>query len=634
MQSNQSSFRVEALLNAAEGGSLPHLRRLANEWPIDVSSSQRALTIVLKVFKDNSGHLLRMRAGIFNATIHRSVTELVLAALLGTNGIFQFLQNGLTSGMDESQLAPLIAIFQQYLPHFYAWLRFLVANPQLGFPSGPTNGAQAATGLAILMRFGVHRTEDPEILTSIVDFSLFIWMAMRKVQLEGKYTHEEYQKYFATRYSPLSLCFDHATTRKTLNEKLNAAPTKSLEGLCEHFVQQLTESLTPMDSPRLYITPFRSYVTHVVVISRVNPRFFQVVLKSGFPALALKLALEARRANKLNIAEIGHVLFNSTNFLIKGWRRLVVQIIDAGLLDIVIGDLISPPKEDGKVFDGWKFEEKMDPLKALLFASYDRRIAKALNAAIESVPAQILQIIALNTTARQIWVAFVRDFEPYKSALKHIPALPIPFCNSLKHCDDSMTESDHGRDAPKKCAKCQTTIYCSTKCQQEDWETLHRHDCTQSRVSRIGQQINGSWISHRTSMFNILVLEYLINSHLGPGAYGDDWVKRRVWAFDRTAYPMSVHSLTVENPASYEHSMSVLFNDARSQAMLRQVAEDESTILAVCVSALARCGVATFAIFRVKKSPMSVGIDRPKLNFQLQSGFRKVLDALGESLII
>ncbi|KAF6753424.1 hypothetical protein DFP72DRAFT_901654 [Ephemerocybe angulata] len=608
MQSKQSSFRVEALLNAAEGGSIPHLRRLGTEWPTDISSGQRA-------FKDNSGHLLRMRAGIFNATIHRSVTELVLAALLGTNGIFQFLQNGHNSGMDESQLAPLIAIFQQYLPHFYAWLRYLIVNPQLGFPSGPTNGAEAASGLAVLMRCGVHRTEDPEILTSIVDFSLFIWMAMRKVQLEGKYTHEEYQKYFAPRYSPLSLCFDHAATRKTLNEKLNAAPTKSLEGLCEHFVQQLTESLTPMDSPRLYITPFRSYVTHVVVISRLCSSLASPLLRS-------KLALEARRAHKLNIAEIGHVLFNSTNFLIKGWRRLVVQIIDAGLLDIVIGDLISPPKEGGKVFDGWKFEEKLNPLKALLFASYDRRIAKALNAAIESLPAQILQIIASNTTASEIWVAFVRDFEPYKAALKHIPARTIPLCNSLKHCNDSMTESDQGRDAPKKCAKCQTAIYCSTKCQQEDWESLHRH----SLYPKSCQQLNGSWISHRTSMFNILALEYVINNQVGPGRYGNDWVKRRVWAFDRTAHPMSVHCLT--------RSLSVLFNDARSHAMLRQVAEDESTILAVCVSALARCGVATFAIFRVKESPMSVGIDRPKLNCQLQSGFRKVLDALGTSLII
>ncbi|KAF5340931.1 hypothetical protein D9611_005863 [Ephemerocybe angulata] len=628
MQSNQSRFRVEALLNAAEGGSLPHLRRLAREWPTDISSGQRALIILLNIFKVQAGHLARMQAGIFDPEMHKT-KELVLAAFLGSDGIFDFLQNTLSvTTNEEPQFAPLISIFQPHLPHFLAWLRFFVTNPQLGFPANPANGSQAATRLAILIRCGVHRTEDPEILASIVDFSLFIWMAMRKMQLERKFTHDEYTRYFSTRYSPLGLCFAQVTTRKTLFEKVNAATTKSLEGLCEHFVQGLSESLAPKDAPDLDITAFRSYVADATFLSTENSRFLQVVVKSGFPALALKLALEARRAqsNRLNIADIAHILFSPHILLVKGSHPLMVQIIDAGLLEIVIDDLISPPKEGGKIFDGWKFQKELNPLKALLFASYDRRIAKALNAAIESVPARILRIIASNTTTHEIWVAFIRDFEPYQSALKHIPVRTIPLCNSLKHCNDSMTESDQGRDAPKKCAKCQAAIYCSTKCQQEDWESLHRHDCTQSRVARIGQQLNGSWISHRTSMFNILHLEYVINSQLGPGAYGDDLVKRRVWAVDRTVHPMSVHSDTVENAAPYKRSGFELLTDARSQAMLRQVAEDESTILAVCISGLGRCGVATFAIFCAKKSSMSVGIDRPKLNFQLQSGFCKVLD--------
>ncbi|KAF6753422.1 hypothetical protein DFP72DRAFT_1128717 [Ephemerocybe angulata] len=579
-----------------------------------------------------------MNAGISDPEMHRAI-ELVLAALWGSDGFFRFLQEAINDNTNEGpQVSPLISIFQPDLPYFLAWLRFFVINPQPGFPADLANGSQAATRLAILIRCGVHHnTVDPEILTSIVDFSLFIWMAMRKVQLEGRFTHEDYKRYFATRYSPLGLCFDHTNIRNTLFEKVNATATKSVGGLCEHFVYQLSESLAPKDSPDLDITPFRSYVADVTALSRENPTFFQVVLKSGFPALALKLALEARRAqsNRLDIADIAHILFNPITLPVKGSRRLTAQIIDAGLLEIVIEDLISPPKEGGKIFDGWKFQKEMNPLKALLFASYDRRIAKALNAAIESVPAQILQIIESNTTAHEIWVAFVRDFEPYKSALKNITARTMPLCNSLKHCDDSMTESDQGRrDAPKKCAKCQTTFYCSTECQQEDWDSLHRHDCTQSRVARIGQQIKGSWISHRTSMFNILQLEYVINSQLGPGAYGNDWVKRRVWTVNRTVHPVSVHSGTVENAAPYERSGFKLFNDARSQAMLRQVAEDESTILAVCVSALGLCGVATLATFRVKKSPMTVAIDRPKLNFELKSGFCKVLDASGESLII
>ncbi|TEB33317.1 hypothetical protein FA13DRAFT_199705 [Coprinellus micaceus] len=44
-------------------------------------------------------------------------------------------------------------------------------------------------------------------------------------------------------------------------------------------------------------------------------------------------------------------------------------------------------------------------------------------------------------------------------------------------CDNIYCKRDTPFDSSKECSGCYSTVYCSTRCQREDWEGLHRKEC-------------------------------------------------------------------------------------------------------------------------------------------------------------
>ncbi|KAF6749872.1 hypothetical protein DFP72DRAFT_1173198 [Ephemerocybe angulata] len=628
MHSTQADFRVEALLNAAERRSIPHLVRLKKEWPTDISLGRRALIILLEIFKTEAHHLHSSGSQLYDDDMKCTV-KLAQATLAGLDGVFEMMYNN-PGGLLAQTFVPIV---QLYLREYIAWLRFFVVNPKM---SGTGNaiyaGLQATVRLAVLMKGGLLFTEDSDTLEAITDFSLFLWIedGAWNIQKKGTYSYEEFRKFFGPRYDPLGLCVRHAPARKSLNEKLNSAPKNFLELLCETYTHQCLECLKPRDEPGWNSQPFSLYVHDVLLLSNKSPGFFKVVLKSNFPGLALRLALESRQAPSHNmpwkplVFEIAHYLFDTAILLVDGARRLVAQLLDAGLLEAIIDDLVSPFQGNSPSLQGWRFEGT-HPLKVLLSASYDRRIAKALDAAISSISAPVLEKIALRATAREIWEPFVRDFQPYRDAL----CLSNPsndssgVCDSFLHPYGSVVNSTPKQ--MRECATCKTTTYCSTECQREDWTSFHRHGCIPSRIERIDQQLQGSWISHRTRMFNLMYLAAVLNSGFSPEG-SDGWVEKRVCIVDRNVHPASIHCNPLEHMALYSRLCFDLFEDARSQEMLRQAREDNYMALAICFSTFGRCGIIVFASFSVE-SPAMTGQEGVGPTFHLRGGFCQAVDS-------
>ncbi|KAF6753407.1 hypothetical protein DFP72DRAFT_901615 [Ephemerocybe angulata] len=609
---DQSHRKAEALLNAAERGSIPHLERLQLEWPADTSLAQRAMTILLGNLKAEAHHIPRLESQAPDKELQRSL-DIALASLAGLNGALGPLDSG-----PEMQAKQIVATFHPYLEYYLAWLRFTLVKPHLAMPPQPISpGLQAATRLGTLMEVGMHMTEDPEILERIVDLSLLIFTA--DSQPVAIFTQEQYDTLVAPKLNPLGLCLRPNTpTREALYNKLNSWNTRSLKRLFEVFHREFLECSAgiPKNTPGVNCTTLSSYVFFTLSLSSRLPRFCKIMMKSGFPTLAVKAALDVRLAPARNLPrgpmslEISTVLFNRQILLVDYSRRLVTQVLKAGILEIIVDDLLAP-RDKGEVFDEWKFDEYVGhPLGALLCASYDRHIANALNTAIMSLSPTTTRNIALNDSARRIWGPFLHDFQLHQAALRQFSDDRIPICDSLLH--HAVTKAGALQGTPKECSTCRTTVYCSIDCQREDWDTLHRYECTRRRVELIDRQLTGTSISHRTRVFNLLHLEAIMNRELrhrlGSGRH-----KGMVCIFDRTVHPMSVHCDAIENPALYKR---LQFHDARSRAMLRQVAEDDSGILAVCVSASGRCGVATVARFTMG----------PSMALQLQGGFCRVSD--------
>ncbi|KAF5341113.1 hypothetical protein D9611_005876 [Ephemerocybe angulata] len=472
---------------SAERGSISHLRRLEKEWPTDTSLAERALTILLQNFKAEVHHLQRLQTQVPDTELQR-VLDLMLASLAGLDGAFKFLDHA-----PETQANQVAIAFHPYLREFFAWFRFFMVNPRLAIPDEPMmTGSQAATRMAVLLKAGVYMTDNPEILDHILDMSLFIFMDTTpwRWQKDKTLPQAQYDKIVAPKFEPLGMCLHYTSTREALFRKLNSSTTEALKRLCDTFSRECSESSAglPKDSPELDCTTFSSYVYTALTFCSQVPRFFKIMLKTRFPVLALQGALSVRHAKDSRIPmgsislEIATSMFNTEILLIDNSRRLIVQLLEAGILEVVIGDLLYPrdEEEDGELFEEWRFQGDMNPLKALLYACYDRRIATALNTAIMSVSSSTKRDISMNGTAREIWGAFVRDFQFYQDALCRFPNDRIPLCDSLMH--HSTTKPHELGDAPKECAMCQTTVYCSTKCQGEDWNSLHREECTRNRV--------------------------------------------------------------------------------------------------------------------------------------------------------
>ncbi|KAF6753406.1 hypothetical protein DFP72DRAFT_901614 [Ephemerocybe angulata] len=368
---------------------------------------------------------------------------------------------------------------------------------------------------------------------------------------------------------------------------------------------------------------FSSYVSSAFILCTQVPRFFKLLLKYRFPAFALKAALTVPLAPACNLPrgslalETACAMFNCEILLAGNSRRLIVQLLEAGLVETLINDLLPPRGEgkEGKVFEEWTFHcPDMSPLKALMYASYDPHIANALHIAIMAIPHQ-----QMNSTAYDIWQPFFDSFGPHRDALRRLPNDHIPLCDSLKH--PSITKADGlvVGGASKECSGCHTTVYCSTECQREDWSSLHREECIRSRVDHIDRQLKGSSISHRTRLYNILHLEAVMHQVASQWSEkSDEWARKPVCIVDADIYPVTLGFDTVEVAGTSTRFGAKLFDCARSRAMLRQVAEGDSAVLAVCVSAFGRCGVFTFARF---------GMDGSSMTFHLQGGFCRAVDA-------
>ncbi|KAF5341114.1 hypothetical protein D9611_005877 [Ephemerocybe angulata] len=612
MPPTQSHFRVDALLKAAERGSIPHLKRLEHEWPTDPSLSQRALMILLEHFKAEAPHLRHLQS-----RESKRASPIVLAAFGGLEGAFKSLASA-----TETKANQITAAFHPYLQEYFAGLRYIFYIASRSHDTMKLSST-VATRVVFLFGAGLCNTDVPDILECILDMSLYLFMddTLWKWR-EGKiFTQAQYDDIVAPKFGPLGFCIRHPSTREALFKKLNQATTDSLKRLCDTFIRQSLEcSAGWQGTPGMDGKTFSSYVSSAFILCTQVPRFFKLLLKYRFPAFALKAALTVPLAPACNLPrgslalETACAMFNCEILLAGNSRRLIVQLLEAGLIETLLNDLLSPRLEgkEEKVFEEFTFQfDTMTPLKALTYASYDPRISNALHIAIMAIPPQ-----QMNHTAYNIWKPFVDSCGWHRDALRRLPNDHIPLCDSLQHPSTSKAD---GLGASKECSGCHTTVYCSTDCQREDWSSLHREECTRSRVELIDHQLKGSSISHRTRLYNILHLEAIMHQAASQWSEkSDEWARKPVCIVDADIYPVTLGFDTVEEAGTSTRFGANLFECARSRAMLRQVAEGDSAVLAVCISAFGRCGVFTFARF---------GVDGSSMTFHLQGGFCRAVDA-------
>ncbi|KAH6884685.1 hypothetical protein BKA70DRAFT_1339563 [Coprinopsis sp. MPI-PUGE-AT-0042] len=83
---------------------------------------------------------------------------------------------------------------------------------------------------------------------------------------------------------------------------------------------------------------------------------------------------------------------------------------------------------------------------------------------------------------------------------------PVVFCDNSQHHDWQL------RTTPMSCSGCHLAIYCSSKCQREDWKSRHRRECNSMRLTYLDRYMSGVHLSQKMRAFPLKCLEVLIKN--------------------------------------------------------------------------------------------------------------------------
>ncbi|KAJ3520956.1 hypothetical protein NMY22_g12517 [Coprinellus aureogranulatus] len=114
------------------------------------------------------------------------------------------------------------------------------------------------------------------------------------------------------------------------------------------------------------------------------------------------------------------------------------------------------------------------------------------------------------------WNLLIDAHNTAATALKRLQVRPLVyFCDNLP-CALSGKDIT---EAPKECSGCSSVVYCSEKCQREDWERLHRHECGHARELHAEKRRSDTWYNHEIRASQAALLEVIYEATLNDGIY-------------------------------------------------------------------------------------------------------------------
>ncbi|TEB26131.1 hypothetical protein FA13DRAFT_1111912 [Coprinellus micaceus] len=88
----------------------------------------------------------------------------------------------------------------------------------------------------------------------------------------------------------------------------------------------------------------------------------------------------------------------------------------------------------------------------------------------------------------------------------------VRICDNAKHLPQLPGDRE---DMPQKmCSRCHSVVYYSSECQREDWNALHRQECSHLAKSRRQQKRTGHWYSQNNRRFQATQLWHAYEDHL------------------------------------------------------------------------------------------------------------------------
>ncbi|KAG2012840.1 hypothetical protein CC2G_009806 [Coprinopsis cinerea AmutBmut pab1-1] len=245
-------------------------------------------------------------------------------------------------------------------------------------------------------------------------------------------------------------------------------------------------------------------------------RFF-TLLRDARPQLEAVSRIEGRSQgskwlwNGLNL----HAVCDWANHNPRSASQTICKLIELGYLTLVVDDLTQARRESDT-------RMPFNCLLTIVGHLRSQRVLDAANSAWENLPPAVLQRLEQgSTTGAKLCGEMNLFLTLHNSTLGRIPEdgrvftwVPPNYCHYIQGPHVEIVE-DHSD--MRTCSRCQSVVYCCEECQADDWEALHKFECSMLSRSRRVLKETGFWMPWRQRFRTLDVISNLMDALLREG---------------------------------------------------------------------------------------------------------------------
>ncbi|KAJ3516004.1 hypothetical protein NMY22_g14307 [Coprinellus aureogranulatus] len=605
-------------------GSISHITELRSFWPKDVGDVKQAIEALLAHLSVTTLPSMRQGKTPDQETARRVLLIKTVLDVLEDTAL------GSVGNMSRENIGQILDVFEAHLTDLIAAMEFRARHSSAIFQGGNKERSARfgnileANFIHRLIHLGVRHFEAREgrhTLAALVDCLLRCWV--RGTTGTGS---PQDTTLSPSDYTDISKILD-ALLRCVKEDAMTPLLVKRIASLDQRRLRLLAESFPYycLEWSAVHAEAYRAnprgvncdHLLAAISISQVFaedvPSFHRALHKANFPSIALKIGCAFRRAPATGGCP-GSVATDIASRLVPGslsraWAAVHVlpQLLDAGLLEVLIEDAITPGQRAMAKWSG------QDPVHQICRVSHHPTIFKALDAA-EHRLSEELRLRVDNHPAFDRLQQLPHAIETQEMLNERVDTIAQPLiCSCLEHDTIGVKKLSKVYE----CSNCRTVAYCSRMCQERDWKVLHRDECAKNRVFRMECHLQGIWLSHLERARRLYALEVPLRHSLRTPPPAELSLHP---AGQSAMQPIQVANMLVAPMgisvcASTEDFFTLrgsttnttpLFDDPRFRSMVQQAEGDTDVQLIGSVSMLGEYWIAALGAFhlgRPRKAP-------------------------------
>ncbi|KAG2010592.1 hypothetical protein CC2G_013405 [Coprinopsis cinerea AmutBmut pab1-1] len=470
------------LLELVKEGSLPANDALIDFWPKTPDKMVRAVEALLPNLRVQIPEEC-MESKTPGMKLTTEVQDVVYRAASCLDGFY--LLRAPHHQLNKDIVAKAVNLYRTNLDIISAWIMYLTFDNTklLARDTTPMSlGGLLSSWITLDNKLDAAILASPVVLDLMVHLSTSEHVKLHPPIVQAKFRMRDAMIFLKL----LTIFLEDTKGRATLLAEISARPRSAVDrftrriGYCIDVLQHFVDSSRPAEVS----SSEKDMVQNILILLEINieflssdQRFNHFLQKNCQYILKYFVLHKGLLAKSLFDTE---TVFGSSTVVLTWASRHRTQAIPIILELLKTGGIL---EYLASFFAFQKAANARGPLELLFWYVGSRRVQKALEAAIDGLPARIQN--RLNNPSlveHRIWNYLERihtrfaDFEVFEDPVNKV------FCFNVQHASRKGIVAATG--PMKACSGCHTVTYCSTDCQAEDWKNIHRFECAKLNGER------------------------------------------------------------------------------------------------------------------------------------------------------